>query len=315
MSEMRHAMAEQDVAILDYLDGLLRDSDVAVGSSVSLTLVSSADEAVEETDFPGEEPQAEEVVEVPSAEGASEEPVTPDDAVTAVMTEEVEPSMAEEEAPLSVDSGPAEEPSAPEPMTAELPTESDAGDVAVDESAMVMPEAAASVENVEAQPEPSAPVEQNLAEATEMPEATTPAAIDSDYLILSVGSLQLAFPRSEIVATLQEPQIEPLRGAPEQVAGVVEFDGSRRMVLSLSDIVIGHAAVPQNRTVLMLGGGLWGVAGGPLSDEQVVDHDRIKWRSPTERHGARPWLAGLSRTDGVAIVDTAALRLALSGNQ
>lgn len=295
MSEMRHAMAEQDAAILDYLDGLLRESEV-VGSVANLTLVSSSsalgaieqDEESSEVEFAEEEAVSTADFDLED-EGASAEELL---AVAASEAEMVEGEpMAEV---LSQDAG------SPTPASAE-PMLTDSFDVPVQ---------ASGDQPLAAELEADAPISE-MEEAFLEPPAPV---VDETYLILTVGSIKLAFPRDEVAATLQMPQIEPLRGAPEQVAGVVEFDGKRRMLLSLAPVVIGHAAVPQNQTVLMLGGGLWGVAGGPVIDGLTIEPDRIKWRSPSERHGARPWLAGLSRADGVAIVDTAALRRALSGN-
>jgi purine-binding chemotaxis protein CheW len=210
---------------------------------------------------------------------------------TAVNSE----TLANQEASSMAD---LEEPTAEESIVNEMPAEP---------VEAIEPSAVMSMDGAE-MPEPS-PVEDEAPTT----QAGAAATVDVHYLTLRVGSIKLAFARDEIDAIMPDAEIEPLRGAPEQVAGSVMHDGKRRMVLSLAPVVIGHAAVPQMQTVVMLGGGLWGVAGGEVVEDMVVNIDQVKWRSPMERHDVRPWLAGLSRADGVAIVDTAALRRALSG--
>ncbi len=307
MSEMRHAMAEQDAAILDYLDGLLRESDVVNANVANLTLISSADAApapaidddpsdwslaeadAEHMESPDDAMSPEAFSEATMEVSSSGQPLDDDASVVAAATEAAVSSgtLADQEAPT-----------AEEPTIGAMPAEP------VEE---IEPSAVMTMNGAEV-PEPS-PVED------EVPATRTggAATVDAHYLTLRVGSIKLAFARDEIDAIMRDAEIEPLRGAPEQVAGSVLHDGKRRMVLSLAPVVIGHAAVPQMQTVVMLGGGLWGVAGGEVVEDMVVNIDQVKWRSPMERHDVRPWLAGLSRADGVAIVDTAALRRALAG--
>lgn len=314
MSEMRHAMAEQDAAILDYLDGLLRESDVVNANVANLTLITSvgpvsapaidddpSDWSLADAEYmesPDDDMPSETVAEVATGAAADDQPAA-DEAVV-VMSSDAEAMMAaamlaEQEVGSAVEVGaPTAEASAVEAMSVESVEESEPSTV------VVPPDA----------PEVSEP---SPAVAEVMTGQADTASVDAHYLTLRVGSIKLAFARDEIAAIMREVEIEPLRGAPEQVAGSVMHDGKRRMVLSLAPVVIGHAAVPQMQTVIMLGGGLWGVAGGEIVEDMVVNIDQVKWRSPMERHDVRPWLAGLSRADGVAIVDTAALRRALSG--
>jgi purine-binding chemotaxis protein CheW len=138
------------------------------------------------------------------------------------------------------------------------------------------------------------------------------SAVDASWQIFSVGAAKVGLPTAEIYAVVPSVTIEPLKGAPSHVAGSIIHQGRRRMVLSLSSWFPGGGVSNASAQVVLLGAdGLWGVHVGTAQIGTVWDESQTNWRTVVEREGARPWLAGVNRSAGLAFLAVAALRAAL----
>lgn len=135
--------------------------------------------------------------------------------------------------------------------------------------------------------------------------------VDASWRIFSVGAAKIGLPTAEIYVVVSDVAIDPLKGAPSHVAGSIDHQGRRRMVLSLSSWFPGGASSASTQVVLLGTDGLWGVQVGTEQIGPVWDASQTHWRASVEREGARPWLAGVNRSAGLAFLAVAALRAAL----
>ncbi len=294
----RHSMVDQDAAITDYLDGLLRDPDGpepispqpprtrrAPGLKVINVAESVEEEALtEDLPDPTDTTTADSPSEV-TPSSASQAPETPSDTVTA------DPEAIVEQ---SADS--AEE-TAEEPML-EAPTDADADaeDVASE---------AFGVEN--------AVVDQPTeVEQTEEPAGSAEIGEASPWGWLRVGKMLMALPAQDIVSRHPEPTLTPVPGAPAHIAGSLEVDGRPRLILSLAGLTGARSRADADQEVFLLGnGGLWGVMGERVEQPAALKAKAVEWRSDEQRQARRGWLAGTAPSAGVAVLDAQGLRAAL----
>jgi len=176
----------------------------------------------------------------------------------------------------------------------------------VSESAPSAVDARASLANAA---ESSDNLDQNRDET--VPTAPESRTVDASWQVFSVGSAKVGLPTAEIYAVVSDVAIDPLKGAPSHVAGSIIHQGRRRMVLSLSSWFPGNASSASPQVVLLGAEGLWGVQVGAEQIGAVWDASQTHWRTSAEREGARPWLAGVNRSAGLAFLAVAALRAAL----
>ncbi|MDA3877760.1 MAG: chemotaxis protein CheW, partial [Halothiobacillus sp.] len=137
------------------------------------------------------------------------------------------------------------------------------------------------------------------------------SAVDASWQIFSVGAAKVGLPTAELYAVVSDVAIDPLKGAPSHVAGSIIHQGRRRMVLSLSSWFPGSTSSASTQVVLLGAEGLWGVQVGTEQMGTVWDASQTHWRTSVEREGARPWLAGVNRSAGLAFLAVPALRAAL----
>lgn len=137
----------------------------------------------------------------------------------------------------------------------------------------------------------------------------------SPWAWLRVGGMTLAIPAEAVVSRHADAALDPVPGAPSQVAGALSVDGRPRLILSLA-AVTGARPRGDAREVLLLGaGGLWGVVGEPTEPPEAFDPDAVEWRSESQKAERRGWLGGTNPSAGVALLDVAGLRAALKGSR
>ncbi|MBN2872648.1 MAG: hypothetical protein JXJ30_07035 [Halothiobacillaceae bacterium] len=136
----------------------------------------------------------------------------------------------------------------------------------------------------------------------------------SPWAWLRVGDLTLAIPTKAVVSRHTEVVLDPVPGAPAQIAGAMTVDGRPRLILSLASVT-GARPRHEATEVLLLGtGGLWGVVGEPAEPPAAFDAGAVQWRDESQKVERRGWLAGTYPAAGVAVLEVAGLRAALSGS-
>ncbi len=294
----RHPMVDQDAAITDYLDGLLRDPDGAEPA---------APEPPRTRRGPGL--KVINVAEPVEDEGSGEfapEPI--DDATEDESLPEATPSVAAE-APAP----PSDAAVVPEPPPVDEQVDGKADEI-TDEA---LATASDNADEEEALPETVAVEEEIVEEASESDQAEDPdqsesAEEASRWRWLRVGGMLMALPEEDIVSRHPEPALAPVPGAPAHIAGSLEVDGRLRLILSLSGLTGARPRPDAGREVFLLGkGGLWGVLGEPVEQPVALDAEAVEWRSDEQRQARRAWLAGTAPSSGVAVLDAQGLRAAL----
>jgi len=321
------SIVDQDAAITAYLDGLLRDPD---------------EEALVEPSRARKTPGLKVIAPEPS------EPVPADldtDMVHAEAPAPVPDSIAGGEEPGVQEHGPAEEHSVdqsaasgadepPAPVAESSPDEQPR----VDEAAAGAPEASMAEDDTTAQAagagEPAleddtagAPAEagdqstqsedaqQVTAEVAAVSSEPEPEVEPEPWAWLRIGGMTVAIPAEAVVSRHADAALDPVPGAPAQVAGALSVDGRPRLILSLANVT-GARPRGEATEVLLLGpGGLWGVVGEPLDQPPALDAEAVQWRSEPQRAERRGWLAGTLPAAGVAVLDVAGLRAALKGSR
>lgn len=294
-TDSRRSIVDQDAAITAYLDGLLRDPDAddAVESSAPRKAPGLKVITVPESTTAGEPPVDESPVAVP--ENAPSERAA---AVEAPHAADVEPSMASVE---SEEMGAvAGETGVPEPAALE---------VADQEAPTTAPEPATLAES---------PPESDTtkADTTESSQAAEDSPSDSPWGWLRIGGMTMAIPVDAIESRHPDPALDPVPGAPPQVAGALSVDGRPRLILSLASLLGRQGSADAETEVLLLGkGGLWGVAGERVEQPPELHEKSVEWRSEAQRTTRRPWLAGTASAAGVAVLDVVGLRAALKASR
>lgn len=291
--DSRQSIVDQDAAITAYLDGLLRDPD--------------ADEATESS-APRKTPGLK-VINVPESPAPSAPPV------------EESPAPAADDAP-PVSAATVAAPDAPEVDSSieseersEVADGSDASGTAEAEMPVEQAPMAAGETAAPAEPSPgpeSTPVEATPTEVGDSGQA----AEDAPWGWLRIGGMTMAIPADAIESRHPEPVLEPVPGAPSQVAGALSIEGRGRLILSLAAVTGLRGRAEAEIEVFLLGkGGLWGVAGERVEQPPELNEDSVEWRNEAQRASRRPWLAGTASAAGVAVLDVAGLRAALKASR
>lgn len=307
--ESLHFLVEQDAAIDDYLAGLLND----LGDTAMTATPSAVDPFLRKTNPVGLAIVTRSSVDDVERTGAAilsehQEPRSTDRFDAPVDTLNLDlPEDADEEA-TDLPMLNAEPQSSVEALQSDAP-HAEAPVVADSEPVTTMPIAFAEDESVLSIQEPvSVAPGSNEPVGPEIVPATKP------WRIFAIGGVKVGLPVGEIYDVLTSPSIEPLKGAPAHVAGTVLHQGRRRMVLSLASWFPG-AVVATPHVILLGADGLWGVEVGHELMDLPWDESMTQWRSDDERAGARPWLAGVNRSAGVAFLTVPALRAALKSSR
>ncbi|WP_322521949.1 chemotaxis protein CheW [Guyparkeria halophila] len=289
--DSRQPIVDQDAAITAYLDGLLRDPDADEATEGSAPRKSPGLKVINVPDSPAasappvEESPAAAGDDVPSGSAATDAvPHAPDIDSSTSSTEPEE--MGEVADGVGV----------PEPVAAEMPVEQ--APVAVAET----------VDPTEASPE----ADPTPAEASD----SSQAAEDACWGWLRIGGMTMAIPADAIDSRHPEPALEPVPGAPSQVAGSLSLEGRPRLILSLAAVTGLRERADAETEVFLLGkGGLWGVAGERVEQPPELNDESVEWRNETQRAARRQWLAGTASAAGVAVLDVAGLRAALKASR
>ncbi|MCL7745425.1 chemotaxis protein CheW [Guyparkeria hydrothermalis] len=291
------SIVDQDAAITAYLDGLLRDpeQDEAPESSRSrkspgLTVVNNVEAA---ESVVADEP----VVDTPAESAEEEAPTAAEAPADPVVADEPE-SFAEETGSREAD----DEDEATD-MAAVVASEDEGNAEPVAEEAAATDESA-SLDTAT----PVAAIGQESMALDEPAEA-------SPWAWLRVGGMTLALPAEAVVSRHVDATLEPVPGAPEQVAGALTVDGRPRLILSLSTVTGARCRGDATEVLLLGNGGLWGVVAEPVSEAPSFDEDAVQWRSEAQKNERRGWLAGTAPSAGVAVLDVAGLRAALKGSR
>ncbi len=286
-TDSRQSIVEQDAAITAYLDGLLRDPDAdetaessAPRKSLGLKVI-NVPESPAARALPADESPAVAGDDAPSESAASFAPAG---------VPEVEPSSASNESEEVEDVA--------DDLGASAP---DAPEVASDQTGAVAHESIT----------PAEPVSESDATPDETSDSSDMAE-PVHWGWLRIGGMIMAIPADAIDSRHRDPALEPVPGAPSQVAGALSVGGRPRLVLSLATLT-GMRGRPDAETeVLLLGkGGLWGVTGERVEQPPELTDDSVEWRDEAQRAARRPWLAGTASAAGVAVLDVAGLRAAL----
>ena len=322
------SIVDQDAAITAYLDGLLRDpeqDEMAEPSrsrktpGLKVIAPEASEPAAEESDVGADESSTPAEPEVLADEPAGSREAR-DEVVAEETMEAAGESLTEQGDQTGVASDDETEAVAEESALEESPSPAlddqaepdDSVAVATDSSAVepeVVTEVAAAEEEAAVAPEASGEGVASLETGAESPTETSP------WAWLRVGGMILAIPAEAVVSRYADAALEPVPGAPAQVAGALSVDGRPRLILSLASVT-GARARGDAAEVLLLGtGGLWGVAGEPVDQPPAFDADAVQWRSESQRAERRGWLAGTMPSAGVAILDVAGLRAALKGSR
>lgn len=128
----------------------------------------------------------------------------------------------------------------------------------------------------------------------------------SPWRIFSAGAIKIAIARTEIQDVLSAPPLKPIAGAPPIVAGVIEFEGRARMVLSLPDWL--GAQKPTDTTLTFGAQGLWGLNVGAEVFDFVWDEAQTSWREAGKSNPARPGFMGFNQASGLVFIDPSELR-------
>ncbi|RRQ23770.1 hypothetical protein D5687_05755 [Guyparkeria sp. SCN-R1] len=280
-TDSRQSIVDQDAAITAYLDGLLRDPD--------------ADEAAESS-APRKSPGLK-VINVPESPAAGAPSVdegaasTGDDAPLESAATVAAPDVEASNSSIESEEMDASETGAPE--------------ITSEEGAFTAPE---SVAPAEPPPESDA-MQAELSDSSQM-------ADDARWGWLRIGGMTMAIPADAIDSRHPGPVLEPVPGAPSQVAGALSVDGRPRLILSLAALTGMRGRSDAETEVLLLGkGGLWGVAGERVEQPPELDDESVEWRNEAQRAARRPWLAGTASAAGVAVLDVAGLRAALKASR
>lgn len=290
-TDSRRAIVDQDAAITAYLDGLLRDPD--------------ADDAAESSG-PRKSPGLK-VINVPESPAASEPPV--DEIPAALGDDDPSESAATVAAPGAVDA----EPSTASTDSGEMDHVADETDV----SELAVPEIASEATGTAAL-EPVIPVEPSPASDSSEVEAmiANPVGEDASWSWMRIGGMTMAIPVEAVDSRHRHPTLDPVPGAPSQVAGSLSVEGRPRLILSLAALTGMRRRANAETEVLLLGkGGLWGVVGERVDQPPELKDESVEWRSEAQRSTRRPWLAGTASAAGVAVLDVAGLRAALKASR
>ncbi len=290
-TDSRRAIVDQDAAITAYLDGLLRDPD--------------ADDAAESS-APRKSPGLK-VINVPESPAASEPPA--DESSAAIGDDVPSESAATVAAPGAADA----EPSISSTESGEMDHVADEADV-LEPAA---PEIASGATGIAA-PETLIPVEPSPASDSSEVEAmiSNPVGEDASWGWMRIGGMTMAIPIEAVASRHRHPTLDPVPGAPPQVAGSLSVEGRPRLILSLAALTGLRRRADAETEVLLLGkGGLWGVVGERVDQPPELNDESVEWRSEAQRSTRRPWLAGTASAAGVAVLDVAGLRAALKASR
>ncbi|MHB8919476.1 MAG: hypothetical protein ACYC3N_00380 [Halothiobacillus sp.] len=131
----------------------------------------------------------------------------------------------------------------------------------------------------------------------------------SPWRVFAVGAIKIAIPKTEIMHVLHDVTLRPISGAPSSIAGAVDHEGRSCLVLSLPTWL---PPVKTAAHVLLLGvNGLWGLCVGEELPEITWNDAQTTWRDTTEQNSARPGLAGVNRDAGLVFIEPSALRSTL----
>ena len=318
------SIVDQDAAITAYLDGLLRDPEFdEVAESPRPRKAPGLKVIAPETgESTGIEPDAD----MASADDMST--ATGSEAgehVTAALPEETGEVAPED----SASDEPVSEPRDPQDDTVE------GAEAALEESVGTAPgeatgsdDAAVEVAPPAAEPEVTkdapAATEEAAADTPEDPDAKPAAAMATEpetdrevspWAWLRVGGMTLAIPAETVVSRHVDAELEPVPGAPAQVAGALSVEGRPRLILSLASVTGARPSGTATEVLLLGTGGLWGVVGETVEQPPAFDAEAVQWRSESQKAERRGWLAGTHPAAGVAVLDVAGLRTALKGSR
>ncbi len=285
-------LVEQDAAIDDYLNGLLRE-DAATEQSriaVKLSLVGTLSAP----------PQRHEPLVC-----ETQNPVEIDDGVPEDLPQEsITHSPADDlpfEIPERVVSPDAIEVSVNSVLTADLVTAQTCDPVAKLNDEPVNENAAYFGGAFIDEMPPEMATEQRDTGGVVFDKSTT-----SPWRVFAVGVIKIAIPKTEIMHVLHDVTLRPVFGAPSSVAGAVDHAGRSCLVLSLP------TWLPQVKTAahaLLLGvNGLWGLCVGEELPEITWNDAQTTWRDTTEQNSVRPGLAGINRDAGLVFIEPSELR-------
>ncbi len=119
-------------------------------------------------------------------------------------------------------------------------------------------------------------------------------------LFFVVSGVTFAVPLTELGGIHQISKINTLFGKPDWFAGVMtQREAQLNVVDTTRWIMPGQTAADPYEYLVMLGNSQWGLACHQLNGTELLQHERIQWRSSA---GKRPWLAGMVKDKMCALL-------------
>jgi purine-binding chemotaxis protein CheW len=119
-------------------------------------------------------------------------------------------------------------------------------------------------------------------------------------LFFVVSGVTFAVPLTELGGIHQISKINTLFGKPDWFAGVMtQREAQLNVVDTTRWIMPSQTAADPYEYLVMLGNSEWGLACHQLNGTELLQHDRIQWRSSA---GKRPWLAGMVKDKMCALL-------------
>jgi purine-binding chemotaxis protein CheW len=186
--------------------------------------------------------------------------------------------------------------------------------------AAVEAEAKLDAQRAQAQAAAAEQAAQRAAEQAQSGQAEPPPPVDSmqDYqqgdfqaLFFSVAGLKLAVPLKSLGGIHQWKEPNTIFGKPDWYLGIMSNREEKLNVVDTARWVMPEKYSPElaesltYKYLIMLGESNWGLACEALVTTEGLSPDDVQWRK--EKHGKRPWLAGVVREKMCAILDVDAL--------
>lgn len=130
------------------------------------------------------------------------------------------------------------------------------------------------------------------------------------YRVCRIASIRLALPAESVLDPLPLPSLLAY-SSPHGYLGRHRYAGSEWKVIDLASLVTPGVPHPLPDTLVPLAGQAWALACSVEPQCLEIDAAAVQWR---HGGGARPWLAGMTREGGCAIVDPTALVAALQSD-
>jgi len=133
-------------------------------------------------------------------------------------------------------------------------------------------------------------------------------------LPITVAGITLFLPLRQVRTVMPFTQkIDIFEDAPEWIMGSISNSTKNVKIIDLRKIVYQNMETPQQTEpasqLVLIGGGKWGLACDAVGKVHQLNREEVQWRA---RKTKRRWIAGISNTHGLTIVDVKRIEFAMA---